>query len=181
MTPAAFTVGPNYVRAAAATRELHRLGREGENDSDAADAMRDEIDVVWPLLTDQERERLEGLSIDLQSFKYPREQPATVDPRGMQEVLEAVIVNHSGRPDEALAVIRRRDVDVPLGTLSYARAVCWFTLGDRESAMLFAENAVRLLPGDREAESLARTIRDQNPPVLFWRIEPIPIQVSTTS
>ena len=174
MPPVSFAVSPNYVKVAACTRELHRLGREGKNDSGEADVVRDEIDLVWHQLTDLERDRLEGLSVDLQSFKYPRQPLASVDPQAMQEVLEAVVLSHGGRPDEALAAIREHDDDVPLGSLSYARAVCWYNLGDRESAMVFVDNAVRLLPGDRQCEALAKTIREQASPILVWRAELAP-------
>lgn len=45
--------------------KLHELITQGEGDSAEADAIRDEMDGPWYALTEQERERLNGLSEDL--------------------------------------------------------------------------------------------------------------------
>lgn len=54
-----------FLRAADLMVKLHQLISRGEGDSDAADAIRDEVDPLWDRLDARERELYRRLSMDL--------------------------------------------------------------------------------------------------------------------
>ena len=66
----------NYISVVRGIRELHKLIAAGQEDSPAADAVRDATDRPWEALTEIERKRVENLSEDLYSITDP-----TVDAR----------------------------------------------------------------------------------------------------
>ena len=52
--------------------ELHRLGKEGKDDSPEAELVRDAMDAPWNALSRTEVERAQWLSEDLYSVSEPR-------------------------------------------------------------------------------------------------------------
>lgn len=55
----------NYRAYSRALIALHRLELEGRGESPEADGIRESMDAVWALLTEDERKRLKQLSEDL--------------------------------------------------------------------------------------------------------------------
>jgi hypothetical protein len=59
----------HYFRFQELLKKLQDLMAAGEGDSPAADSVRDEMDALWPQLTEDEGRRLRGLSADLYALK----------------------------------------------------------------------------------------------------------------
>ena len=57
-------MSPNYLAVVRGIRELHNLTAAGQEDSPAADAVRDATDRPWEALTEVERKRASNLSED---------------------------------------------------------------------------------------------------------------------
>ena len=63
-----FILSPSYLTVVRGIREMHRLIAAGQEDSPAAEALRDATDRPWQALTEVERKRASGLSEDLYSI-----------------------------------------------------------------------------------------------------------------
>ena len=65
----AFVMTEHYRAYTKLLHELHRLIRHGEGDSDAADAIRDVMDVHWRGMTSEEYAWVRQMSADLISLR----------------------------------------------------------------------------------------------------------------
>jgi hypothetical protein len=145
-------------------RELHTLIAAGNGDSEAADALRDQMDAPWEGLTEREQDRLGGLSEDLYALTQGGARPVVRSPaedaRWRQELSEALQEKDC---DRALALLRQPPSDVPPGAIASLQARCWESLGDPETALLFLRQAERLNP---QHASLALSFAYQIEPTL---------------
>lgn len=174
MTTVSLTLTDRYHKAAQGVRELFALGVQGRNNSPEADAVRDRLEILWSRLSESERQRVERLSADLDSLETPPPGPAVVSPAGMQKLAEVFALNQMGAPDRALDLLFEHRASMPLGTLSYVRALCRTILGDLDSALLFAEHAAQLLPNDAECAALVQSIKERKLPRLLWEVDLAP-------
>ena len=69
--PRPFATNSNYQAVIRALLQIHRLWVDGKGESPEADAIRDAMDGPWSRLSDSERERVRGLSEDLNSINDP--------------------------------------------------------------------------------------------------------------
>jgi hypothetical protein len=125
--------------------KLHALISAGGGDSLEADSVRDEMDGSWQALTEAERDRLGALSEDLyelsaQSLARVRLTPAERS-QWAQEARQAV---ETGHWDRLLELLRRPPEDLPPDRIRQAQARSWESLGEREIALRFEQEAHRL-------------------------------------
>lgn len=123
-------------------RELHILTLQGEDESEAADQIREAMEAPWRQLSSEQKARLEGLSVDLYSIGETFTSPAVPSDGGAAEIEQAIF---SKDWDKALQILRfqrgLRPADV-----AALRGVAWTELGHPEIAALFFAEAYRLDP-----------------------------------
>src|SRR5438034_643962 len=69
---------------------LHRLIAAGQGDSDAAEAVRDEMDLPWRKMSEREIALARDLSIDLYTISDPPPQPESLRPEFRSQINAAV-------------------------------------------------------------------------------------------
>jgi tetratricopeptide (TPR) repeat protein len=139
--------GSHYLRFQELLKKLQDLIAAGEGDSPAADTVRDEMDSLWPQLTDDKRRRLRGLSADLYALscaEIPRPVPTQKArdelPRRIREAFEGE------RFDEVLELLRFHPEFLPEHAVAYLRGRCWLQLDDFLPAVWFFDLAAALAP-----------------------------------
>ena len=102
----------------------------GEGDSPAGDSVRDEMDALWPKLTEDEGRRLRGLSADLYALSG-EEIPRTTTSQKTRDELPLRIRDalEGERFDEVLELLRLRPEFLPGHAVAYLRGRCWLELG----------------------------------------------------
>src|SRR5947208_4453262 len=107
MSTAATATERAFHRCARLLQELHRLIAAGQDDGDEAEALRAEMDPLWYAMTEEERDRLGGLSEDFYILAEGGAKQAAMAPEEKARWAE-----------EATAVFSRmfagRDVDASL-------------------------------------------------------------------
>jgi tetratricopeptide (TPR) repeat protein len=140
-------MSPNYLAAARAVRDLHRLALAARDESPEADAIRDSSDSAWQALSEVEQKRIGGLSEDLYSISDP---PAggngAMNPQAQARLNDAYEARQRGEWDRALELLRRWGKPLSPALVSYLRGAIWREAGDPETAVLFFEHAVSLEP-----------------------------------
>jgi len=135
-----------YVRL---LKRLHELIASGQGESDAANAIRDELDQRVGYLNQCEYRRAEGLCEDLYTLVEDEPPPVSamsVKPRSREQIASDLNV-HWGRDwDRVLELLREGAHTIPLDVASYARGRCWAELGDPNTALLFLARASQLNP-----------------------------------
>jgi len=100
---------PSFKLVTKALIELHRLIRDGKDDSPEAESVRAALDAPLKALNATEKERAQWLSEDLYSINEPP--AATIhketNPQAQQQLAEAVEARQSREWDRALALLRR--------------------------------------------------------------------------
>lgn len=108
----------------------------------------DELNDLWTEIDDQQKERLWGLSSDLNSLR-DRETWVESDwpPMTKEELARAQSdAFHCKRWDEFLQHLRRPPRFLPRNIVDYLRGRAWMEMGHPEVALLFFDNAKRLNP-----------------------------------
>ena len=110
---------------------LHRLIKDGKDDSPEAESVRDALDAPLKALNPSEKERAQWLSEDLYSVSEP---PAAttqkeMNPQAQQQLIEADEARLRGDWDRALALLRRLREHISPALLSYMRATIWEETG----------------------------------------------------
>ena len=135
-----------YRKSVALLIQLHLLMRDGKSETDEADAIRDQLDVPWKHLTDEETARIRNLSSDLASlepdspFKHPKS-------GGIARTDIADQIKAARRSNEyqiILAILRDHSKDVSADHAAFLRGWCYEQLGEPEVANLFYSFAVQL-------------------------------------
>jgi len=132
-------------------RELEDLIGKGESNSEAAKAIRSQMDEPWYAMTAQEQDRLSGLSGDLYILKQGGPKRVDMSPEQIEQwyqgLKEAAANVDTGQVDAALEFLRqpippalRRDI------IPFFQSRCWERLGDLETALVFMKEAERLHP-----------------------------------
>jgi hypothetical protein len=128
-------------------RQLHALDKEGKNDGEEADAIREQMESLWQTLNATEQERFKELSGDLYSLER-EPQPVAMSPperkQWAEEAKAAFAAGNGDKVDTILAFLRRPfPRDVPTFAIPFLQARCWARLGDLETALLFMQEAER--------------------------------------
>src|SRR4051794_28149742 len=123
---------PSFKLVAKGLVALHRLIRDGKDDSPEAEAVRDALDAPLKALSRTEKERAQWLSEDLYSVS---EAPAATALKEMnlqaqQQLNDALEARQSGEWDRALALLRRWRESISPTLLSYLRGAIWLEAGN---------------------------------------------------
>ncbi|KAA0141019.1 hypothetical protein FYZ48_07030 [Gimesia chilikensis] len=122
---------------------LHELEVEGKSDSVEADEVRDQMEYPWHLLSDQEKERITGLSVDLYSITNPPKlKPPTS--QSQNKLFEAFIAHQYGQWDKSLELLRMGGEHVDAAICAYVRGSVWMEAGDDATASVFFKQAADL-------------------------------------
>ena len=141
---------PSFQRVAKGLVALHRLIKEGKDDSPAAEAIRDALDVPLKVLSPAEKQRAQWLSEDLYSVSDPSATtiPKALNPQAQQQLNEALEARHHRQWDQALTLLRRwRDYISP-ALLSYLRGSIWLEAGNPDVAAMFYHHASQSDPAN---------------------------------
>ena len=80
---------PNFRQVLRGYLRLHQLMIEGRDELPDADAVRDSLDLPWRVLTEAERERIQGLSADLFDISEPiASGPRDMNPQAQKNLAE---------------------------------------------------------------------------------------------
>lgn len=148
-----FVNNPYYVQYERLLEELSHLMAEGKGDTDEADAIRDEMDVPWYKLSQEETDRMRGVSADLYMLQ---DDEVYESYKGTQEELRAALSEALGRNDyEAILALLRKGTSFlrPVQVASL-RGRCYAALGHPDTALLFLRYAAAHDP-DRAAYRVA--------------------------
>jgi tetratricopeptide (TPR) repeat protein len=128
--------------------QLHKLTARNLDETDAADAVRDEMDLPWKRMTPEELRMVRELSADLYSITDPA--PATVEsfPRELDSLVSRALKDEDWV--RVLQIVRENINRIPLHAASFLRGLAWSQLGLHEAAAEFFLHAVKLRPLQRE-------------------------------
>ena len=143
-----FWNNPYFVQYEDLLRRLHGLMAAGQGDAEEAEAARDEMDVSWRHLSEEERARLRGLSADLYMIEddevFEPGAPGEQSPERLKADLEEAW--RGGRWEDLLALLRKGDFFGAPDRVARLRARAYQELGHDEVARLFMEYAASLRP-----------------------------------
>lgn len=145
MTASLFNPSADYRAAIDGMLRMHQFAVAGEEDSDAADALREELDQSWGRLTAAERKQIQELSMDLYTLTEP---PVEPDPAlrsaAWNQLAEVDAASRRGDWQLVLEILRQAGPYAPPQFAAHYRAKAWNALGHPEVAVLFAdqENAL---------------------------------------
>jgi hypothetical protein len=145
-----FSNSPHYTQSIQGLRRLHELAASGQEDTPAAEAVRDRLEHPWNLLSEVEKERITGLSEDLYSIIEPSEQAEPMNPQAERKLIEAYEARQSGEWDKALDLLRCWGRYLEPAELSNLRGSIWHEAGDYETAALFFRHASQLKTGPEQ-------------------------------
>jgi hypothetical protein len=129
-------------------RQLHALIAEGKGDSSEAEALSEQMDDSAKELTAEERDRLSGLSEDFYALAEGAGQPVALSPPEIRRWDEQFRqASEAGDWDRLLRFLRHAPREaLTLDAVRSLQAECWERLGDRETALVFMQEAARLNP-----------------------------------
>ena len=141
------TIDRPFAEYVSLLRRLHRLFTDGKGDSAEADALRDEMDVPWHELTEEERGIVSGLAADLNSIRRGAVSSGKSREELLQENEPALArAYRAGEWYEVLKHLRRLAGVKKPAEVSYLRGRAWSKLLDDETALLFFQHAFVLEP-----------------------------------
>lgn len=120
-------------------RMFKLLKDDPELESDEAEAARQDIEGVWHTLSDQQKKRLQGLSLDLKYLLKPGRSGA-----GALTGNEPPEINRlklASDPDRALELLRGFQDKMPAPMVSFIRGRIWMEWGYLEAAAEFFRDA----------------------------------------
>ena len=124
---------------------LHQLEREGRAETPEADDLRDSLDKPWYQLSEEECERIQGLSSDLYSINQFRASgEGDLEPEVKRKLNE---FRQKGENDNALRLLRQHQHVAP-ALVAALRGGIWLELGCPAIALDFYEYAARVVPGN---------------------------------
>ena len=160
---------------------LHRLIKDGTDDSPEGESIRDSLDEPLDALDSVEKVRSQWLSEDLYSISEPSvaSGPKQLNEEAQQHLSEAMEAKQRGEWDRALALLRRWRDDISPALLSYLRGSIWREAENAFVAAEFFHHACQLdaknekylaayMQASSEAEPMSRgeTVRDLPGPSL---------------
>jgi tetratricopeptide (TPR) repeat protein len=150
MTRPAQSLGnPNYRQVLRGYLRLHQLTVEGRDETQDADAVRDSLDLPWRALTEDEKERVQGLSDDLFSISEPiAAGPYEMNAQAQNDLANAFESIQRGEWDRALGLLRRGRQFITPALLSYLRGRIWLEAGYPEVGVVFLDHAKQSEPGN---------------------------------
>jgi tetratricopeptide (TPR) repeat protein len=143
-----YFASPLFLTVMRGILQMHRLDVDGQLESAEADALRDAMDAPWGGLSDLERKRIEGLSLDLHATGESTgdQTPLESNSQAQVKLFEAYEARERGEWDRALELLRRWGKYAPAALVAYLRGTIWNNAGVPEAAAVFFEAASRLEP-----------------------------------
>lgn len=136
-----------YVEYTRLLRQLHALIRRGEDETEDGDGLRDAMDEPWSRLTEAELVRVRNLGADLNSIDPANGRAGEEIPFELfDHLFREAQINRDW--SKALALLRAHPEFFEPSRLLFLKGIFWARLGDFESALVFLEEAVRLVPTD---------------------------------
>jgi tetratricopeptide (TPR) repeat protein len=136
--------------------ELHRLIREGKDDSPEAESVRDALDGPLMSLSPTEKERAQMLSDDLYSISEPRASTSRngMDAQAQQQFIEASEARRRREWDRSLGLLRNSKDSISPALLSYIRGSIWEEAGYPAVAAAFLGHASESDPANANWRAL---------------------------
>lgn len=137
-----FASNPAYVAYETLLKRLHRLIAEGKGDTDAADVVREAMDIPFRRLSKPERDRLNHLSGDLYQLQddevyEPVDDPAERSRERMEQALYAAIEKQDS--DTVLSLLRKGADFLTSDQIAQLRSIAYEWLGHLDTALLFMQ------------------------------------------
>jgi tetratricopeptide (TPR) repeat protein len=135
---------PSFNLVAKGLLELHRMIKDGKDDSPEAEFVRDALDAPLNALNRIEKERAQWLSEDLYSVSEPATEttPRELIPQAQQQLYEEANEARKNREwDRALMLLRRLREFISPALLSCLRGSIWFDAGNPDIAVVFYRHA----------------------------------------
>ena len=162
-SPSTISSNQNFRQVIRGYLRLHQLTVEGRDESVEADAIRDSLDLPWRVLNETEKNRVQGLSIDLFAISDPSENvPMAMNPQAQKNLTEAFEAKQQGDWDRALALLRRWNKYITPELVSYLQAGIWLGAGCPELAAVFYEHAAELAPENANYRALFLSTLEQS-------------------
>jgi len=136
----------HYSKSVALLIELHLLMRDGKSETDEADIIRDQLDVPWKHLTENETNRIRNLSADLASLEpdSPFHHPERGGITRLDTADQIKLARRSNEYERILSILRDHAEDVSADHAAFLRGWCYEQLGEPQVANLFFSYAARL-------------------------------------
>jgi hypothetical protein len=142
-----------YIRS---VLRMYALMDAGLFDSDAADALREQMVEPWYALSKEERKRMDGLVMDLNELREGRKSAGLKElteaqrQEGQLREREVFKLMEAGEFDEALEYLRKWQGVIAPQVAWQLRGSCWNSMGVPEVAVEFDREAARLAPGSEQ-------------------------------
>ena len=157
---------PSFKLAAKGLVELHRLIKDGKEDSPEAESVRDALDAPLNALNRTEEERAQWLSEDLYSISEPPTEIGRkeMNPQAQQQLIEAVEAQKNKEWDRALTLLRRWREYIAPALLSYLRGTIWLEAGNPDVATVFYGHASESDPANANYRAVyMHALAESNP------------------
>ena len=144
-----FAENPTYVAYETLLKRLHRLIAEGKGDTDAADIVREEMEIPFRQLSKPERDRLNQLSGDLYQLQddevyEPVDDPAERTRERMASVLQAA--RQRNDHEAVLSLLRKGPDFLAPHLIATLRSHAYGELGHLDTALIFQQYASQQEP-----------------------------------
>ena len=156
---------PSFALVAKGLVAIHRLIKDGKDDSPEAESIRDALDAPLSALNAVEKERARWLSEDLYSVSEP---PAgstkEMNPQAQRYLYEAIEARQRREWDLALTLLRRWREYISPALLSYLRGLVWREAGFPEVAAEFYGHAAQCDPENANYRAIhLRVLAESDP------------------
>lgn len=144
-----FASNPAYVAYETLLKRLHRLIAEGKGDTDAADVVREAMELPFRWLSKAERTRLNQLSGDLYQLQDDEVYEPVDDPdeRTRERMEPAIYTALEQNDSETLLALLRKGPDfLPSHQIAYLRSIAYERLGHLDTALLFMQYVSEMQP-----------------------------------
>jgi tetratricopeptide (TPR) repeat protein len=143
-----FHNNPHYVEYTRLLKELHLLAMRREADTAATEAIRDEMDLHWSELNDDEIARVKIMSADLRMIQGKETFRQVPEHERSLEWLGPRLQDAEARRDwdTMLTLLRNGPVFLSRDQLASIRGQCYDKLGHPDVALLFVEFAFKFAP-----------------------------------
>jgi hypothetical protein len=141
MTTQRFFSNPYFLTYARLLRLLHQLIREGTDETEAGDVVREQMDEPADHLTSEEIDCLNGISADFYTLRGPpaKHHPSPADVRNkLKEMSDA---REAGDYVKALDLARRNEAYLDPAVVADFRGRVWSEAGEKEMAGVFIGRA----------------------------------------
>ncbi len=133
-------------------RLIHELIAQGKADTEEHEALADLGDAPWYAMTERERERMRGLSMDLYALGEGGPKRVRMSAEELAQWEEAARAAQAkldcGDVDAALAFLRQPIPEgLPAYVVPFVQAQCWDKLGDPDTSAVFMKAARELDSG----------------------------------